>query len=50
MICLIDSRIIGNLNDHQRIFRMRSEQRVAKYKIISFTCQTLGPSGEVVKQ
>ena len=49
MICLEDSRIIGDLNNHQRIFRVSSEPRVAKDKVDSFTNQVIGPSGEVVE-
>ena len=47
MICLEDSRIIGNLNDHQRIFRMSSGQRVTKDKVVSFAYQIIDPSGEI---
>ena len=49
MICLEDSRIIGDLNNHQRIFRVSSKPRVAKDKVVSFTNQVIDPCGEVVE-
>ena len=47
MICLEESRIIGNLNDHQRNFRMSSGQRVAEDKVFSFAYQIINLGGEV---